>query len=1346
MKLFITLMYLMVGVSSTVSLAAPASPPVVNLPNRPLYGGNANVPPNMLLSLSIEYPVVGIAYKGDSGTYNKNTDYIGYFNNNQCYQYVGGNRNINNGYFAISVAADSLHECDGTTFSGNFMNWVSNSQLDLLRYVLTGGDRIIDTADTSIVQRATLPDSFYAAYYFPLRTLTASATASAPNKVTPFKIQSLNIVSCKNKILFGYQQNLSSGQVAVTSPNCDTLASDTVRLNFFSSTTYIDLDKNLGEYLTRVKVCDDNEGPNRAGLCQKYGDHYKPVGVIQRNADRMRFGLMSYTNDGSTTRYGGVLRAPLKHVGPKTYDQPDYKEKPNLNSEWDPATGVLYNNPVDPANRNSSTVNSGAVNYINKFGRSGQYKTKDPISELYYEGLRYLQGLPPTPDALAGVGSSDDGFPVIKTWEDPITASCQANSIIVIGDVNTQDDFYIPGNKISTITVKVNNVEVKHSETPRNIESGIPNKIPPLDALSWTREVGKRESDPSGFFGNSAPNLRLGSLNDVQIPNKFGSYYLAGLAYWANTNDIRLVDPTKLSDDPNNKYKYSKIRVSTYAIDLDERGDGTIEGGEREVKPRDSQLYLAAKYGGFIDRNKDNNPFVTGSPDRLNDVRSNVEWDSDNNGIPDNYFLASQASAIDASLKKIFNRGTQLSGSIGGAATSGATISANGAFLYQAGFESASWSGSLKKISLGKFNNTADALSASSIKWDAAAVLTGSAQKTACISPANRAIFTAKGLDNGILQTIAFKNLGDLSAAQQLALNTSPSTLQKDNNGQARIDYLRGDRSKEIGQVGGIFRTRLSLLGDIVNSNPFFLGEPTKKSAGQAYQTFYDEKKGRQKVVYVGANDGMLHAFHAFGESEGCELFAYIPSVLIDKLSKLTDPDYVHQPFVDGGIVVDDVQVGSAWKTVLASGMGGGAQGVFAIDVSSQNSFQAGQGAILEFTDRDDPDMGNIYPAPIFAKFKTGKDANGKVMTETFLVVQSGLNNYQKDGNANPNAPQSIFLLKLNNPAVKRWALGVNYYKFTLPASDLALANGLGPISIVSGSDGVAQFGYVGDLQGKLWRLNFSDLVLGSASSTLKTKVLFSAKDNNGLIQPITTQPRVVFAQGGGYLVLFGTGQYLENNDTLPANFKTQTFYAIYDQPKDTSSDNVTTDVVTGRAQLAPRSAVLNSDKTAVIVSGSDAIIGPNKNDKRGWYMDFAESISLGERNVSNAVIADGLVYFNSLSPGADPCGNGGGRAYTLNVLTGLPPGGLSGLISTVGLFGPPTLYYVNDTAQGVSTSTGLRSAKKQAGVFSIGSGGAGGTLQVTGSSGQSILAPAGRFSWREIFNWQKLRATILKN
>ena len=180
--------------------AALAATPEVNIAQGPLFNGLGNVKPNLLMSLSVEFPTMGAAYRAK--TYDKTANYIGYFDHTKCYSYKKDAATVNNNYFNVASAAQTDHSCTGQ-FSGNFMNWATMSAADTLRYAMTGGYRIVDTSGLTVLQRAILPEApmngYTANFYardnnFPRlvvgvgQTSTGSLTAApvAPSSVTPY--------------------------------------------------------------------------------------------------------------------------------------------------------------------------------------------------------------------------------------------------------------------------------------------------------------------------------------------------------------------------------------------------------------------------------------------------------------------------------------------------------------------------------------------------------------------------------------------------------------------------------------------------------------------------------------------------------------------------------------------------------------------------------------------------------------------------------------------------------------------------------------------------------------------------------------------------------------------------------------------------------------------------------------------------------------------------------------------------------------------------------------------------------------------------------------------------------
>lgn len=535
--------------------------------------------------------------------------------------------------------------------------------------------------------------------------------------------------------------------------------------------------------------------------------------------------------------------------------------------------------------------------------------------------------------------------------------------------------------------------------------------------------------------------------------------------------------------------------------------------------------------------------------------------------------------------------------------------------------------------------------------------------------------------------------------------------LNADGLGEERVAYLRGERRRELGQPEGVFRKREGVLGDIGRSVPLIVGAPAASSMGDGHEAFRAQAKGRSTAVYVGANDGMLHAFAA---ASGAELFAYVPQALIAPLAGLSDPGFKERAFADGSAGQGDALLGARWRTVLASGMGMGARGVFALDITDPSAFGRGMGALWEFTEKDDAGIGHVGAAPLVARLRTG--ANGRTSAYRFFaVVANGINSQAQDGKS------ALFLLAIDKPAAQRWQAGVNYDRIAIRGADPALPNALSAPGLVTAEDGSARLAYAGDLQGNLWRFD-----LGAKTA----RRLFTARDAGGHTQPIVHAPTVVFAPGGGYLVLFGTGKLIEQADFLPASYSPQSLYAIHDLPDGKDRPAVT------RAQLAPRTL---SGSGSYTVSG-EAIDYFAPAAKRGWYVDFPNTRNDGERIAGSPSVMGGSVVFNSVLPGAGPCAPAASRTYVLDALSGLAGAKrdeATGQLAPSATLLPPLLLEVN-AETGARDATGAATATRTYAVIAPSAAGAVPRMV-------TVRFPAKRLGWREVVNWQELHDAAQK-
>ena len=508
------------------------------------------------------------------------------------------------------------------------------------------------------------------------------------------------------------------------------------------------------------------------------------------------------------------------------------------------------------------------------------------------------------------------------------------------------------------------------------------------------------------------------------------------------------------------------------------------------------------------------------------------------------------------------------------------------------------------------------------------------------------------------------------------------------------IKYLNGVQDDANGTP------QYYVLGDIVSSEARYEKAPLFKYTADGYPAYVAAQSGRVGKVYVGANDGMLHAFDAL---TGDESWAFIPSLVLANLYKLADMNYAdkHQFYVDGTPEVGDVFAGT-WKTMLVGGLNLGGKGYYALDVTDPASpiFK------WEFTNAN---MGYSFGNPKFGKLADG----------TWVVLlTSGYNNADGQGH--------LYVLNADTGALIR--------DISTGVGTAGSPSGLARIAVhlTSPEDPTIMAAYGGDLNGNVWRFDVNNTI---GTSGYDAQLLVTLKDDLGNVQPITAKPTIAVL-GGFPVVYVGTGKFLGVSDIGTTG--QQSFYAIKDNSGTTTFGDprlVASNFVhqTGSTMTCPAAQV-----TAGTCSAGESVRGIAESDcnpmdwsvKNGWYVD---DLTAGERSYTDSTLGLGsLVYTTNIpSPASGvACGTLGADTstsfrYVQDYKTGCAVAGTDGVIATnlgAGLVTRPNLVRL--------PSGSLYSMIRQ-------SGSATGpkTLieKVADSQGASGI-PARRVSWRQLF------------
>jgi len=706
---------------------------------------------------------------------------------------------------------------------------------------------------------------------------------------------------------------------------------------------------------------------------------------------------------------------------------------------------------------------------------------------------------------------------------------------------------------------------------------------------------------------------------------------------------------------------------------------------------RYQENYLSADEGDFrkiVDGTLSwPDPIFFNGPERIDDL-----WHAAVNG-GGRYFSATNPQSLARALSSTMAEIRAATGAAAAAATSSQEPAEGDNLLFASSYRSIYWDGELeaRRISLsdGSISKTPD--------WSAARRLDGKVGK----SSDTRKIFIRSSIASAELKPFQWPNLDTVQQGYFTDLCKFPerlsqcASLSEDQKllitGERVVNYLRGHSGFEIhpDNSNKLFRQREHILGAPINSPPLYVGRPTFRYADENYGAFRDvEAFNRQSMVYLAANDGMLHAFNA---QSGDEAWAFIPPAVLPNLWRSSDTNFDKNftYLLDGAPVAADicptvpktVCTSTQWRTILVNGLGAAGRSYFALDITDPLS----PTFLWEF---NDDNLGYTVGKPIVTKRRDG----------TWIVVlASGYNNISPgDGQGR------LYVLDAYS--------GKLLETISTGEGTIDSPSGLAHLNawVDNALDNTALRFYGADLMGNLWRFDIDDLVPPAG----KEAVRLARFVRDSKVQPVTTRVELSQIRSGNVtvpVITVGTGRLLNVSDLT--NQEVQSLYTIKDALTSEGFGDVREDKL-----LASRSIVKGE-------AGERSVKGDpvDWTTQVGWYLDFDQTDSSGERVTIDPDQQLGVIRVVTNVPDVNVC-RPAAQSWIYN------------LDYQNGMYVPTTLRSVAGTRVfSSSLAAGARTIKVGERTMSLITDDAGRISVVTGAAPGSSTSTARRVSWQEL-------------
>jgi type IV pilus assembly protein PilY1 len=965
-------------------------------------------------------------------------------------------------------------------------------------------------------------------------------------------------------------------------------------------------------------------------------------------------------------------------------------------------------NSVRIAWQNMANANGTGTDYDVRFGTTATLQDIGDLNSTvranFYKWMFQVVGGNSTPARAATIRASNVfRQPLTKDATDPywngLTAAADSADLVCRKNFHMMvtDGYWNEGDP--SLPGAVNSTPAMSSSNTSQVSQTLP------DARSYSPTASF-----STIYGNVAGSVYTSSMANI-------SWF-----YWATDLQPTLANGVK---------PYWKDLTATTTVDTTNPGANDTVYWNPVNDPATwqhvSQFFVTLGVAGTLDYPGDYAALLAGTkqwPQPANNSAPAVDdtWHGAVNSRG-GFFNASDPATLVSGLVNIINSVIATSSSAVSPALSDGVIGPN-SLTYVPNFSSVDWSGTLNAYALTATGGQGV------FQWEAAGALT---------ARADRAIVTSAGPGEGKGVEFLYSNL---TASQKTIMDSSDGSggaTPTDGKGTNRVNWIRGSTADE----GSLLRTRRSLLGAIVNAQPVYVAYPSSgyrdffppngtvtapetaaytANASKSYSAFVAANLNRTPTLYVAANDGMLHAFDARAKANtttpGKEFWAYVPDAVYRKLWFFSQKDnFKYRPTVDSTPIYRDVYFSATgaksavgWHTILVGGMRYGGRGIYALDITTAgdaNGVAPTSKVLWEFNGNS---TGGANLGYTFGQPNIGRLSNGKwvvLVPAGYFPTDSTDPEYGAAAASATNS--SLFILDAQTGAViKELKTPTSYGGVTTPSYGLS-----SPVLGDYNNDQIDDVAFAGDLVGNLWRFNLTDL----------NTVDLMFRPTTNADQPITVMPRLFPDPTSQYfMVVFGTGKFIGDDDRTTTGAKTQSVYGIRDLGPTNKTGLPWTKTNLVQQQIA---------ETTTGVRGITTNPAPTTAKPGGWYFDLNITGVLGEKVVvtPTALFNTNRAIITTLIPTtADPCNPG--RAGAIMVVDS-STGGAGAGVSGAG-FGSGSIYTVAGSRVDNPPATGGLPAATGLGGGSVIVPG----VTVSGSGGAAFTAGAPiwrRRSWRTL-------------